>query len=613
MAELDAPDDNESRGNRVERGRAPRARGGRNVDPGALTSTYRLQLNASFRLAHARAIVPYLERLGISHLYTSPLLAARPGSQHGYDVVDPTRLNSELGSESELRELATDLHARDMGILLDIVPNHMGTGPDNPFWEDLLANGRRSQWAHWFDVDWDSERASLRGRVLVPVLRDTLEAVLRRGELSLVRERDRIRLKYFDQTFPLNPETEDALRHVNLGTWQRGRAGRARLRELLEAQYYRLAFWQRASVAINYRRFFDVAELIALRMHDPSVFRETHALVLHWVEDRVIDGLRVDHIDGLRDPQGYLDGLRVELTQRRPTEGDHLPIVVEKILSAGERLRDSWPVQGTTGYEFLNDVEAILIDPGGAERLEDGYRRLVGARGRGGLAEAAVRGKELVLRTTLAADVARLTRLFRRALKRRKKSGSGGPAAIRRFIAALPVYRTYIDGRGPVHPDDRRMIEQAMARARERWGRGGELARVASVLMAARDEDARRFVTRLQQTSGAATAKGVEDTALYRYVALASRNEVGADPSRDLLHAVRDLHSANLARQKRWARSLVCTSTHDTKRSADVRARLDVLSEVPDEWMRAVRSWRRLLARRRVRTRRGTAPDAATE
>jgi (1->4)-alpha-D-glucan 1-alpha-D-glucosylmutase len=224
-----------------------------------------------------------------------------------------------------------------------------------------------------------------------------------------------------------------------------------------------------------------------------------------------------------------------------------------------------------------------------------------------------VRGKELVLRTTLAADVARLTRLLRRASTRGKKNGGRGTAAIRRFIATLPVYRTYIDGRGPIHPDDRKMIERTIARVRERWGRGVEVARLANILTSASDEDAVRFVTRLQQASGAATAKGVEDTALYRYVPLASRNEVGADPSRDLLHAVRDLHAANAARQKRWPRSLLCTSTHDTKRSADVRARLDVLSEMPDEWIRAVRGWRRLLSRRRVRTRRGMAPDAATE
>jgi (1->4)-alpha-D-glucan 1-alpha-D-glucosylmutase len=584
------------------------------VDSATLTATYRVQLNAGFRLSDARALVPYLERLGVSHLYASPILAARPGSLHGYDVVDPTRLNPELGSEEELRSLASELRVRGMGILLDVVPNHMGTGPANPFWEDLLANGRRSQWAHWFDVDWDSERSSLRGRILVPVLGDTLAAVLDRGELSLVRQGERIRLKYFDHTFPVASETESALRDAELARWHEGDAGRARMREVLDAQRYRLAYWKRASVAINYRRFFDVTELIALRMHDPAVFRETHALVLRWVEDRVIDGLRIDHIDGLLDPQGYLDGLRVEVTERRPADGEPVPIIVEKILSTGERLRETWPVQGTTGYEFLNDLEAAFIDRDGAARLEEGYRDSAGPRARGGVEEAVVRGKELVLRAALAADVSRLTRLLRRTLRARRAGEAPGMAgAIRHFIATLPVYRTYLDGRGPVHADDRAVIEQALARARERWGDRTELDRLGAVLASSGDEDATRFVGRLQQTSGPATAKGVEDTALYRYMPLASLNEVGGDPARNLGRAIPDLHHGNTKRQARWPRSLLCTSTHDTKRSADVRSRLDVLSEIPDEWLRWVRRWRRLLARHRVRVRGGAAPDAAAE
>jgi (1->4)-alpha-D-glucan 1-alpha-D-glucosylmutase len=584
------------------------------VDPTTLRATYRVQLNAGFQLADARALVPYLERLGVSHLYASPILAARPGSLHGYDVVDPTRLNPELGSEGELRALASELRLRDMGILLDIVPNHMGTGPANPFWEDLLANGRRSRWAHWFDVDWDSERASLRGRVLVPVLGDTLEAVLDRGELSLVRQDDRIRLTYFEHTFPVAPETERALRDTDLARWHEGVAGRARMREVVDAQRYRLAFWKRASIAINYRRFFDVNELIALRAHDPAVFRETHPLILRWVEDRVVDGLRIDHIDGLLDPQGYLDRLRAEVTGRRPTDGEPLPIVVEKILATGERLRESWPVQGTTGYEFLNDLEAAFIDPEGAARLDEGYQLVVGSRARGGLEEAALRGKELVLRAALAADVSRLTRLLRRALRARRAGEAHGVAgAIRRFIATLPVYRTYLDGRGPIHADDRDVIERAFARARDRWGDRRELDSLGAVLASPDDEDARRFVGRLQQTSGPATAKGVEDTALYRYVPLASLNEVGGDPARDLDRAIGELHHANAERQARWPRSLLCTSTHDTKRSADVRSRLDVLSEMPDDWLRSVRRWRRMLAGHRVRGRGGAAPDAATE
>jgi (1->4)-alpha-D-glucan 1-alpha-D-glucosylmutase len=584
------------------------------VDSATLTATYRAQLNAGFRLADARALVPYLEQLGVSHLYASPMLAARPGSLHGYDVVDPTRLNPELGSEEELRTLASELRSRDMGILLDVVPNHMGTGPANPFWEDLLANGRRSRWAHWFDVDWGSERPSLRGRILVPVLADTLEAVLDRGELSLVRQEERIRLKYFDHTFPVAPETESALRDADLARWHEGDAGRARMRAVVDAQRYRLAYWKRASVAINYRRFFDVTELIALRMHDPAVFRETHALVLRWVEDRVIDGLRIDHIDGLLDPQGYLDGLRAEVTERRPADGEPVPIIVEKILSTGERLRESWPVQGTTGYEFLNDLEAAFIDPPGAARLEEGYRGLVGSRARGGVGEAVVRGKELVLRAALAADVSRLTRLFRRAVRARRAGEARGVAgAIRHFIATLPVYRTYLDGRGPVHADDRAVIERALAQARERWGDRTELDRLGAVLASSGDEDATRFAGRLQQTSGPATAKGVEDTALYRYVPLASLNEVGGDPARNLGRAIPDLHHGNAMRHARWPRSLLCTSTHDTKRSADVRSRLDVLSEIPDEWLRWIRRWRRMLAPHRVRVRGGAAPDVATE
>ena len=583
------------------------------MDSRALTATYRIQFNSGFRLAEAQALVPYLERLGVSHVYASPLLAARPASLHGYDVVDPTRLNPELGSEEELRALASDLRGRGMGILVDIVPNHMGTGPDNPYWEDMLANGRRSRWASWFDVEWESERSSLHGRVLVPILGDTLEDVLDRGELSLERQGERVRLKYFDRSFPLSPETEDSLGDADLSTWHEGDAGRGRMRKLVDAQRYRLAFWKRASIAINYRRFFDVNDLIALRMHDPEVFRDTHALVLRWVDDGVIDGLRIDHIDGLLDPQGYLDALRVEVTGRRPSTADPVPIVVEKILSPGERLRESWPVQGTTGYEFLNELEAAFIDAEGAAHLDDAYRRLVGARGRGGIEEAAVRGKELVLRAALAADVTRLTKLFRGAGQtRRGPEAAGAAAAIRHFIATLPVYRTYIDAPGTVHADDRDVIERALARARERWGDSDELRRLAAMLESP-DETASAFIGRLQQTSGPATAKGVEDTALYRYVPLASLNEVGGDPARDLARAVPDLHRANRERQQRWPRSLLCTSTHDTKRSADVRSRLDVLSELPDEWVRSIRRWRRLLAPHRRAGRRGAEPDASTE
>lgn len=584
------------------------------MDSPALTATYRVQMNARFTLAEARAVVPYLERLGISHLYASPILAAKPGSMHGYDVVDPTRLNPELGTERELRALASDLRERDMAILLDIVPNHMSAGPANRFWEDVLANGRKSRYAGWFDVDWNAERASLRGRVMLPVLGDPLERVLERNELSLVREEGRVRLKYFDHTFPVSPQTEESLGQAALERWHEGDEGRERMRALVDAQHYRLAFWRRASIAINYRRFFDVNELIALRMHDPAVFRETHAHVLQWIEDRIIDGLRIDHIDGLLDPQGYLDRLHVEMSEAQPVERSSPFIVVEKILSAGEKLRRTWPVQGTTGYEFLNELEATFIDPKGAARLEKGYQQAVGGRARKGFHESAIRGKGLVLRTALTADVSLLVRLLRRALRERRTAEQSGLAgAIRHFIAGLPVYRTYIDQRGPIHPHDREVIKQGVATARRRWGPGPALHQLARMLQRPRGEHVAAFVGRLQQISGPATAKGVEDTALYRYVPVASLNEVGGEPARDLARAVPDFHRASTERARHWPRSLLCTSTHDTKRSADVRSRLDVLSEMPDEWIRQVARWRKRLAGHRTEVRRGLAPDTATE
>jgi (1->4)-alpha-D-glucan 1-alpha-D-glucosylmutase len=463
-------------------------------------------------------------------------------------------------------------------------------------------------------VDWQAERASLHGRVLLPILGDTLENVIERDELSLVQSGDRIRLKYFDHTFPLEPGSEEQLRGKDLSRWHRGNAGRERVRALLNAQHYRLAFWKRASIAINYRRFFDINELVALRMHDPAVFRETHALILQWIEERVIDGVRIDHIDGLLDPKGYLERLHLEMREVLPGEQSSPFIVVEKILSSGEHLRAQWPVQGTTGYEVLNDLEAVFVDADGAARLEAAYQTTAGGRAHRGFHEAAVRGKGLVLRTALTADVAYLVRLLRRALpKTSTTSATALASAIRHYIAMLPVYRTYIDRRASVAAADRRVMDQGISGARKRWGKSRALDQLARLLRRPASEEALAFAMRLQQVSGPATAKGVEDTALYRYVPLASLNEVGGDPARDLHAAVATLHDANAERARRWPRSLVCTSTHDTKRSADVRSRLDVLSEMPDEWIRLVQRWRRLLAPHRSEVRRGQAPDNATE
>ena len=564
--------------------------------PAALTATYRLQLHKDFSLEQARDVVPYLARLGISHAYASPILTARPGSTHGYDVADPTRVNPELGGDEARRGFLAALRGQGMGLLLDIVPNHMGTGPTNPFWEDVLTHGRQSAYARWFDVDWSAPDEDLRGRIMLPVLGAELSEVLKKGELSVATEGGRPpRLKYFENTFPLDPATTKELPAGGLDS--KTPEGRAALRKLLDRQHYRLTFWRRAGTDINYRRFFEINELVALRTEDPAVFDATHRVILEWVRAGEVDGLRVDHVDGLLDPLGYLERLREAV-------GGEIPILVEKILSPGESLRAEWPIQGSTGYEALNDVEALFMDGAGAEAVEARYRGLLRLRGeRARFAEVAFNGKLQMLRGTLTADVRRLGRRLREALP----APAGVPArqwrqqtdeAITQLIAALPVYRSYVDGRpGTPTEEDRRVVRRAVERLRERGDATPLVERVARVLLLEEPrvdrEAALRFVRRFQQTSGPATAKGVEDTALYLYVPLVSRNEVGGDPERSLDDPAATLHRANAERAERWPQALVTTNTHDTKRSADVRARVDVLTEIPEEWGDAAARWHR--------------------
>jgi (1->4)-alpha-D-glucan 1-alpha-D-glucosylmutase len=612
-----------------------------------LTSTYRLQVHKDFPLAKVREVVPYLRELGISHLYLSPILAARPGSTHGYDVVDPARVNPEIGTEEELRALAGEVHAAGMGILLDIVPNHMGVGSDNPYWEDVLTHGRQSRYAKWFDIDWDAH-SKRRGKVVLPVLGDELAAVLDKGELGLdISESGGVRLKYHENTFPVDPATiPPQLQLVQLDPnakpaaedWVRGEDGEKRLRALLDEQHYKLAFWRCAPSDINYRRFFDINDLAAVRVEDPEVFAETHAKILEWVKDGVIDGLRIDHVDGLKDPLGYLQRLRQQVEGRRskvlgdgptPTTSDlgartsHFPIFVEKILSPGEHLRREWPVQGTTGYETLNDIESIFIDNPGALTVEQMYRRrrrLTGRDGEVTFEDVARDGKLKVLRGALRADMKRLARLLLRA----QPAHNGGDErslvnGIIQLVAALPVYRTYIDGRQPLpYPEDREVIERAVAIAQKHAGEAEldvvrDLAKVFLEPLDAGSGTRLDFILKFQQTSGPATAKGVEDTALYNYFPLASRNEVGGEPDRPLHDAVERFHAANAERARDWPLALVATNTHDTKRSADLRARIDVLSEVPREWERHLARWRRLNKRLKTAVKRRPSPDTNTE
>ena len=584
--------------------------------PPLLRATCRVQLNASFDFRALRETIPYLARLGVSHVYASPILRARPKSMHGYDVVDPTMLNPELGADADWRALIDELRAHEMGVVLDIVPNHMGTGESNPYWEDVLAHGPASRYAKWFDIDWRPPQRELRNRVLLPVLGDSLGKVVERGEISLQRMGDRVRVRYFQQSFPLSPDSEHSLPENLAAVSQRD------LRALLTRQHYRLVHWQRGAREINYRRFFDINDLVSVRQEDPDVFTATHGKILELVRAGDVNALRIDHIDGLLDPRGYLERLRAEV-------GPSVPIFVEKILSPGEHLRREWPVEGTTGYEFLNDLEGIFIDPSGYDRIERAYLSILNVRDRlFDFHHIAMSGKLRILRGPLAADVARVTRLLRETL-------SGSPeaqpmpdesdltVAVVELLAALPVYRTYIDDRTAVAAEsDRAIIDAAMHGAmHRREAPPAALSVLGAVLRqgvggerAATDRSRRlAFIGRFQQTSGPATAKGVEDTALYRYVPLVSRNEVGGDPERDLREAVTTLHVANRLRGHRWPLTLTATNTHDTKRSADVRARLDVLSEIPDEWEAHVRRWHRVHAHARTKVRGRNVPDANTE
>ena len=611
-----------ARGGAGARDGGGRGRGGR--DGGSaptLLATYRVQMRKEFGLEDAKRIVPYLERLGVSHLYTSPILKARPGSTHGYDVADPTVVNPELGTDEERCALVEELHGRGMGLLLDIVPNHMGIGKDNPFWEDVLALGRASKYAAWFDIDWEVPTEEARERILLPVLGDRFDTVVEKGELKVVEIDGEFRLGYYDNTFPLDPESVAPIsawigEGRTLEAYSAGQEGAERVRALVMKQHYKPVLWRRAANEINYRRFFDINELAALHMEDEPVFEATHRTVLEWIHAGELDGLRIDHIDGLRAPLEYLGRLRARIGDR--------PILVEKILSPGERLRAEWPVQGTTGYEFLNDLEAVFIAPEGYERIERGYRRFAGGTGANrSFHEIAREAKLKILTESLAADVVRLARLAAPVLRHDEAVGEerrklGNP--IRELIASLPVYRTYVSERGH-SKEDRELIDRAAAEAREHARERELVDALRRALLYEPMPDSRtaerkarlRFVTRFQQTSGPATAKGVEDTALYRFVPLASRNEVGGEPDRPLPPAVETLHRANAERARDWPFNLLCTNTHDTKRSADVRARLDVLSELPDEWLRTVRRWRRANAPLRTTVGPRAVPEPRTE
>jgi (1->4)-alpha-D-glucan 1-alpha-D-glucosylmutase len=633
--------------------------------PRQVLSTYRVQLRAEFDLDAAAGIVDYLADLGVSHLYCSPYLQAAPGSTHGYDVVDPTRVSEELGGEPGHERLCQALAGRGLGQVLDVVPNHMAiAGRDNRWWWDVLENGPASRYAGYFDIDWQPRQERLRNLVLLPILGDHYGRVLEAGEIRLGRQSGRFEISYHEHRMPIAPPSVDELlraaaalcgspelafladsfgslpeatatdrdsvarRHrdkeVLAGllarlTGERREAADAvdrRVAEvngdpdlldaLLARQNYRLAYWRLAGRELDYRRFFDVPTLVGLRVEDERVFAEVHARVLDWVARGLLDGLRVDHPDGLYDPAQYCRRLRAA------APGAWL--VVEKVLQAGERLRADWPVEGTTGYDFLNLAGCLFVDPAGEGPLSGLYAALTG--GSLDWPEVARARKLQVLDELLAADVNRLGELFLEVCEQHRRHRDHSRhelrQALREVAADLAVYRTCVRAEAAeAGAEDRALIEAAVAAARRRRP---DLAAdlfdflAGILLLRVRGSAAAELAMRFQQLTAPAMAKGVEDTAFYVFNRFVALNEVGGDPGRFGV-SPEEFHQRCQETAERWPRTLLASSTHDTKRSEDVRARLCLLSEMPERWAEAVRRW----FAHNARHRRGGVPDANTE
>lgn len=733
-------------------------------------STYRVQFHKDFTFVSAQEIIPYLNRLGISHLYASPYLKARAGSTHGYDVVDHSLLNPELGTEKDFRTLAQSLHGSGMGHILDFVPNHMGVGTDeNPWWQDLLENGPSSCYASYFDVDWRPLKQDLENRLLLPVLGDQFGRVLEDQQLELRYEGGTFHVSYFGRKFPLAPRSmmrilKHRLEHLeaHLGTENhhflefqsiltalshlpgRNETEPARMAErhrekeiikgrlmrvfeeceqvrgfiqenvtvfngrkgvpdsfdlldgLLQDQAFRLSFWRVAADEINYRRFFDINELAAVCMENPEVFEKTHRLILQLFDEDLIDGLRIDHADGLYAPADYLwqlqkrrylqicqkeyaawcqiapetsmiadweqvaTALEQEFEKAREVGTDNtllrsMYLIVEKILETRESLRGDWPVHGTSGYEFLNMVNGLFVKSDSEKSFEALYRRFVGQRT--DFDELSYQCKRLIMRVSMAGELNLLGHQLDRISEQNRRSRdftlNGLTHAIREIVACFPVYRTYTTTAG-VQDRDRQYIEQAVSRARRRNPAMNEAVFlfVQDVLLmnlpglkaedqpfttsprlsemkvsdstSSPDMESRlgvvafdrnqilRFIGRFQQFTGPMMAKAVEDTAYYNYHRLISLNEVGGDP-RKFGVSLNEFHQFNQKRRMTHPWAMSTTSTHDTKRGEDTRARIDVLSEIPEQWKEHVLRWARWNKRKKINVDGELAPSRNDE
>ncbi|MFC7513827.1 malto-oligosyltrehalose synthase [Herbaspirillum sp. GCM10030257] len=623
-------------------------------------ATARLQLHKDFTFDQAAEVLPYYASLGISHIYASPILTARSGSTHGYDIVDPTRINPELGGEEGFRRFVARIRAAGMGLILDIVPNHMGVGPENPWWQHVLEWGQGSPYARWFDIDWHPADETLQGKVMAPFLGQPYGDVLAAGDIKLQFDatRGKFFAAYYSHRFPIGPAGyagvlrsagSDSLisaiaafeegrdenggisqQNADMGFGQLREAGRTpegaaaieaaigaydattpqglnALHALLEQQHYRLAWWRCAADGINWRRFFEVTDLAGVRVEQDDVFEATHALIFRLYTEGLIDGVRIDHVDGLADPGAYCRKLRRRLqalTSQRPPELPPAPayIIVEKILANNEHLRENWEIDGTSGYDFMDRVGALLHDPAGAAPLSALWTELTG-QDKDFHAEVREARRQL-LANNLAGEFEAASRALHAVARTDLRTRDFSLGAIRRVFHELlvhfPVYRTYADSNG--RDDlDQEVIDRALEQARHSVDRteGPLLDVIARWLGGDAPRDSanprvrnlhQRAITRFQQLTPPLAAKSVEDTAFYRYGRLLSRNEVGSDPEQFSVD-VNEFHEGNKIRATRFPSSMLATATHDHKRGEDVRTRLSVLSELPEEWAKRVREW----------------------
>jgi (1->4)-alpha-D-glucan 1-alpha-D-glucosylmutase len=649
-------------------------------------ATYRLQFNPDFGFAEARKVLGYLSDLGISTIYASPIFKARKGSLHGYDVVDPTTLNPELGTREELDALLDEVAQRGMTWIQDIVPNHMAFDPDNEMLVDVLENGPSSKYFQFFDVEWDYPYEGIRGRLLAPFLGKFYGECLESGELRLVYDQNGFAIHYYDFSFPLAIETYaevlthnlstliatlgrshpnfikflgilgviyllkavpssetpieryDRIKFIKVMLWElygeetqirdhidrntavfNGNATHPESMQLLEMllqkQFFRLSYWKVASEEINYRRFFNINELISLRMEDRSVLAHTHSLIFRLIDEGRISGLRIDHVDGLYDPTAYLRALRARI-------GGDKYVVVEKILASNEDIPDFWPVHGTTGYDFTYHLNGLFCQQRNEKAFDGIHSKFSGSMTP--YQDLVFEKKRLIAEKYMAGDVENLARLIKNLTSRHRRASditmSGLRRAIEQVMTVFPVYRTYI-GRRVYRPEDRLYIRQALDLAAERDPElHHELGFMKDLLEPEfRDRFPREerkewlhIVMRFQQLTGPLMAKGFEDTALYLYNRLVSLNEVGGDPGRFGI-SVSSFHEFSERRARRAPHSMSSGSTHDSKRGEDVRARINVLSEIPHEWEKMIRLWSKFNKKHKYQAGKTNMPSANDE